>query len=64
MIQELFQLSDRSIEDYVTLVPLDPFYNVRFEDGSVFQYNGDRDYLVEQIRQFNPADVAGYRRFY
>jgi phytoene desaturase len=48
----------------VTLVPLDPFYNVRFEDGSVFHYNGDRDYLLEQIRQFNPADVEGYHRFY
>jgi hypothetical protein len=31
------------------LMPLDPFYNVRFEDGSVFHYSGDRDYLVEPI---------------
>ncbi|MBW4491430.1 MAG: phytoene desaturase [Trichocoleus desertorum ATA4-8-CV12] len=64
LIQELFELSDRNIEDYVTLVPLDPFYNVRFEDGSVFHYNGDREFLLEQIRQFSPADVAGYQRFY
>jgi phytoene desaturase len=64
LIHELFEISNRKTEDYVTLVPLDPFYNVRFEDGSVFHYNGDRDYLLEQIRQFNPADVAGYHRFY
>jgi phytoene desaturase len=64
LIHELFELSNRTTEDYVTLVPLDPFYNVRFEDGSVFHYNGDRDYLLEQIRQFNPADVEGYHRFY
>ncbi|MBD2124623.1 phytoene desaturase [Trichocoleus sp. FACHB-262] len=64
LIQELFELSDHPIEDYVTLVPLDPFYNVRFEDGSVFRYNGDREFLLEQIRQFSPADVAGYQRFY
>lgn len=64
LIHELFEVSDRKIEDYVTLVPLDPFYNVRFEDGSVFHYNGNRDYLLEQIRQFNPADVEGYDRFY
>lgn len=64
LIQELFELSDRNIEDYVTLVPLDPFYNVRFEDGSVFHYNGDREFLLEQIHQFNPADVVGYQRFY
>lgn len=64
LIHDLFELSHRKTEDYVTLVPLDPFYNVRFEDGSVFHYNGDRDYLLEQIRQFNPADVEGYHRFY
>ncbi|MDX2217285.1 MAG: phytoene desaturase [Oculatellaceae cyanobacterium bins.114] len=64
LIDELFELSDRKTKDYVTLVPLDPFYNVRFEDGSVFHYNGDRDYLLEQIEQFNSADVEGYHRFY
>lgn len=64
LIQELFELSHRNLADYVTLVPLDPFYNVRFEDGSVFHYNGDRDALLAQIQQFNPADVAGYHRFY
>jgi phytoene desaturase len=42
LIHELFELSNRTTEDYVTLVPLDPFYNVRFEDGSVFHYNGER----------------------
>lgn len=63
LIRELFDLSDRAIEDYVKLVPLDPFYNVRFEDGSIFHYNRDRAFLLEQIRQFNPADVAGYERF-
>ncbi|MEP0873978.1 phytoene desaturase [Trichocoleus desertorum AS-A10] len=64
LIHELFELSARKTEDYVTLVPLDPFYNVRFEDGSVFHYNGDQDYLIEQIHQFNPDDVEGYHRFY
>ncbi|MBD1864482.1 MULTISPECIES: phytoene desaturase [Trichocoleus] len=64
LIHELFELSDRKTEDYVTLVPLDPFYNVRFEDGSVFHYNGDQDYLIKQIHQFNPGDVEGYHRFY
>lgn len=48
----------------VKLVQLNPFYNIRFEDGSVFHYNNDADYLIEQIRAFNPNDVAGYERFY
>ena len=45
------------------LVPCDPFYNVRFTDGSVFRYSGDRESDVEQVRQFNPDDVEGYLRF-
>ena len=64
LIRELFEISGKRLEDYITLVPLNPFYNVRFEDGSVFHYSSDRQALIEQIRQFNAADVAGYERFY
>ncbi len=63
LIRDLFQLCGKRIEDYVQLVPVDPFYNIRFEDGSVFHYNGDRERLLSEIRKFNPDDVAGYMRF-
>jgi phytoene desaturase len=63
LIDELFALAGKKTRDYVKLVPLEPFYNVRFPDGSVFHYNNSTDYLIEQIRAFNPADVAGYQRF-
>lgn len=62
-IDELFALAGKKTGDYVQLVQLDPFYNVRFGDGAIFHYNSDRNFLIEQIRQFNPADVAGYDRF-
>jgi phytoene desaturase len=64
LIEELFDVSGKPMENYVKLVQLNPFYNIRFEDGSVFHYNNNSDYLIEQIRTFNPADVAGYERFY
>jgi phytoene desaturase len=63
LVDELFTLTGHKTSDYVKLVKLDPFYNIRFEDGSVFHYNGDRDDLIRQVREFNPADVAGYERF-
>ncbi|MCC6430541.1 MAG: phytoene desaturase [Gemmatimonadaceae bacterium] len=63
VIDELFALTGHKTADYVKLVQLDPFYNVRFEDGSVFHYNGDRDSLIRQVREFNAGDVAGYERF-
>jgi phytoene desaturase len=63
LFDELFALGARRLADYVTLVPLDPFYNVRFEDGSVFRYSGRVDELRAQVRAFNAADVAGYDAF-
>jgi phytoene desaturase len=63
-IHDLFAVAGRKTEDYVRLVKLDPFYNIRFEDGSVFHYNDDEKALIDQIRAFNPADVKGYERFY
>jgi phytoene desaturase len=63
LIRELFERSGRDLADYVQLVPIDPFYNIRFEDGSVFRYTGNRQEVIEQIRRFNPADVEGYLRF-
>src|SRR6476646_4957376 len=62
LIRELFERSGRKTDDYVRLVPIDPFYNIRFEDGSVFRYTGKREEVVEQIRRFSPGDVEGYHR--
>ena len=64
LIHELFELGGKKTSDYVDIVPIDPFYNVRFEDGTVFRYNGDRESVIEQIRSFNPADVKGYEKFF
>ena len=63
LIHELFERSGRRTGDYVRLVPIDPFYNIRFDDGSIFHYNGDRAAVLEQVEQFNAADVSGYLRF-
>ncbi|MEO6446830.1 MAG: phytoene desaturase [Gemmatimonadaceae bacterium] len=63
LIHDLFDLAGRNSADYVQLVPVDPYYNVRFGDGSVFRYSGDMDALVEQVRAFSPDDVEGFLRF-
>ncbi len=63
LIHDLFTLCGKKTEDYVKIVPIDPFYNIRFEDGTVFHYNADRENLLRQIKALNPADVDGYLRF-
>ncbi|GCE12576.1 phytoene desaturase [Tengunoibacter tsumagoiensis] len=63
LIHDLFELCGKRTEDYVKIIPIDPFYNIRFEDGSIFHYNADRENILRQIREFNPADEEGYLRF-
>jgi phytoene desaturase len=63
LFEELWQLCGRDLHDDVDLVPVDPFYRIRFDDGSTFDYTGDGDRMEEEIRRFNPDDVEGYRRF-
>jgi phytoene dehydrogenase-like protein len=46
LIEELFELAGRKLSDYVTLVPVDPFYRVLFDDGSRFDYVGDEERLL------------------
>ena len=63
LIDELFALSGRRTADYVRLAPIDPYYNVRFEDGSVFSYGSDRADVERQVAAWSPEDLEGYRRF-
>ncbi|HEX2780781.1 MAG TPA: phytoene desaturase [Gemmatimonadaceae bacterium] len=63
LIEDLFTVSGRRMDDYVHLVPIDPYYNVRFDDGSVFRYGSDRDDILRQVAAWSPDDVDGYRRF-
>ncbi len=63
LIHDLFTLCGKDSEDYVKIVKIDPFYNIRFEDGSVFRYNDDRESLLRQIKEFSPSDVEGYLKF-
>jgi phytoene desaturase len=66
MINELFEMAGRKPEDYVTMVPVDPFYRIFFHDRSHFDYTGDGDAMLARIREFSAypdEDVAGYQRF-
>lgn len=62
MIEELFSSSGRAMADYVTLRPIDPFYTIRFPDGTAFHCTADEEWLRRQIAAFEPRDVKGYER--
>jgi phytoene desaturase len=60
LFEELWKLCGRKLSDDVTLVPVSPFYRIRFQDGSHFDYSGDRAGMRADIARFSTDDVAGY----
>ncbi len=63
LLEELWTLCGAVMSDDVTLQLLDPFYRIRFNDGTHFDYAGSLDGMRKEIARFNPADLAGYDRF-
>ena len=62
-LEELFALSGRKLADYVELIPVSPLYRLIWSDGDRMDYVASADAMAEQIRQRNPADAEGFRRF-
>ena len=63
LLEELFALAGKKLEDHIQLLPVDPFYRIRFHDGRVFNYTGDAERMDAEVAKFSPGDVDGYRRF-
>jgi phytoene desaturase len=62
-LEQLWAVSGRKLSDYVTLLPVTPFYQLCWEDGYRFDYADDQADLDRQIRAKSPDDVAGYQKF-
>ena len=63
MLEELWALAGKQLADDVQLVPMDPYYRIRFDDGSWFDYSGDLDRVRAEVARFSPEDVAGFDSF-
>ena len=62
-LRELWDISGSDMDDYVTLLPVDPFYRLQWEDGDVLDYTQSQEALEAGIGKRDPADVEGYRKF-
>jgi phytoene desaturase len=63
MLEALWTLCGRKLADDVRLVPMDPFYRIRFDDGSHFDYSGDAEHMRREVVRFAPGDLPGYEAF-
>ena len=63
MLEELWALAGKTFSDDVELRLMDPFYRIRFDDGSWFDYSGDAQHMRDEIARFCPEDLPAYERF-
>ena len=63
MLEELWTMCGRRLADDVTLIPTTPFYRIRFDDGSHFDYGSDQQANRDQIKKICPSDLPGYEAF-
>lgn len=63
VFKELWAACGRDFHKEVDLRPLDPFYEIRWPDGSTFTARQDTDAMREEVRRLSPGDVAGYDKF-
>lgn len=64
LLEELWQLCGQRMDADVALRPVTPFYRIRFDDGTSFDYTGDPEAMKREIARFSPEDVCGYERFF
>ncbi|MEK0416686.1 MAG: hypothetical protein RI949_692 [Pseudomonadota bacterium] len=63
LLRELWSLCGKNFDDDVKLVAMDPFYRIRFDDGSHFDYNADPEHMRSEVRRFCADDLPGYEKF-
>ena len=62
-LEEVFAAAGRDMSDYITLLPVMPFYRLYWEDGYSFDYSNDLEATTSQIADKSPGDVDGYMKF-
>ena len=62
LLNELFEMLEEDPKSFFELMPIDPFYKIVFNDKSEFDYVGDEDRMIENIRNLSPQDVDGYKK--
>ncbi|MFO0030597.1 MAG: phytoene desaturase, partial [Pseudomonadota bacterium] len=63
LFEELWSLCGKRMADDVELRPVTPFYHLRYDDGSTFDYHADPAAMDAEIARLAPGDVAGFRTY-
>ena len=61
--EDLWEACGRDFHKDINLRPMDPFYEVRWQDGSKFTARQDTEAMLDEVARLSPRDVKGYQRF-
>lgn len=63
VFEELFAAAGRKLDDYLTLLPVEPLTRYFYRDGTVLDATRDLAAMAAQIAGLEPRDVEGYLDF-
>jgi phytoene desaturase len=63
LFEELFALFGERLADHVELLPVKPWYQMRFADGSQMNYGGTTEEIQAAIAGLNAQDALAYPAF-
>ena len=63
VFEKLWADCGRDFRKDVTLEPLDPFYEIRWPDGSIFTMRSGEEAMRDEVRRMSPRDLKGFDRF-
>ncbi len=63
LIDDLFKLAGKKVEDYLEFHLLDPFYRIYFHDQSYIDYCDDGEKMKAQMAVYSQGDADNYDKF-
>ena len=63
VFERLWSECGGTFRDDVTIKPLDPYYEIRWPDGSRFQIRNEEADMLAEVERMFPKDRAGYLKF-
>ena len=63
VFRDLWAACGRNFDNDVDLRPMDPFYQIRWTDGSTFTARQSTEAMRAEVRRLSPDDERGYLKF-
>jgi phytoene desaturase len=63
ILRDLWAATGRDFDRDVDLRPMDPFYEIRFQDGRRFTMRPGVEAMRAEVARISPADLPGFDRF-